>query len=76
MQIREHDTVVLSKALLELGLETGDIGAVVHVHGEGEAYEVEFVAGDGCTLGLVTLKPEEIRRLDARDILHARSISA
>jgi hypothetical protein len=76
MPIKEHDSVVLSRPLPEHGLQIGDVGAVVFVHRDSEAYEVEFVSGDGKTVGVVTLKPEDIRRLDAREILHARRISA
>jgi hypothetical protein len=46
------------------------------MHRNREAYEVEFVAGDGKPVGIVTLKPKGIRRLDASEILHARRISA
>jgi hypothetical protein len=46
------------------------------VHRNNEAYEVEFIAGDGKTVGVVTLKPKDIRPLDASEILHARRISA
>jgi hypothetical protein len=76
MAIKEHDSVVLARPLPDHGLQAGDIGAVVFVHREGEAYEVEFVAGDGSTLGLVTLTPEDIRPLDAAEIPHARRVSA
>ncbi len=76
MPIKEHDSVVLSRPLPEHGLQIGDVGAVVFVHRNNEAYEVEFIAGDGNTVGVVTLKPEDIRRLDASEILHARRILA
>jgi len=76
MAIKEHDSVVLARPLPDHGLQTGDIGAVVFVHRDGKAYEVEFVAGDGATLGLVTLKPEDIRPLDGAEIPHARRVSA
>ena len=76
MLIKEHDSVALSRSLPEHGLQIGDVGAVVFVHRNNEAYEVEFIAGDGKTVGVVTLKPEDIRRLDASEILHARRISA
>ena len=76
MPIKEHDAVVLSRPLPEHGLQIGDVGAVVFVHRNNEAYEVEFIAGDGNTVGVVTLKPEDIRRLDAGEVLHARRITA
>ncbi len=31
-------------------LTLDDVGAIVHVHGQGKAYEVEFVDGDGTTI--------------------------
>lgn len=76
MAIKEHDAVVLARPIPGHGLQAGDIGAVVFIHREGEAYEVEFVAGDGSTLGLVTLAPEDVRPLDAAEIPHARRVSA
>lgn len=76
MPIKEHDSVVLCRPLPEHGLRVGDVGAIVFVHRESAAYEVEFIAGDGNTVGVVTLKPEDIRCLDASEILHARRISA
>jgi len=65
MLIKEHDSVVLSRPLPEHGLQIGEVGAVVFVHRNSEAYEVEFVAGDGKTVGFVTLKQENICRLSA-----------
>jgi hypothetical protein len=76
MPIKEHDAVVLSRPLPEHGLQIGDVGAVVFVHRNNEAYEAEFIAGDGNAVGVVTLKPEDIRRLDAGEVLHARRITA
>jgi hypothetical protein len=76
MPIKEHDSVVLTKSLPEHGLQVGDVGAVVFVHRAGEAYEVEFISGDGATIGVVTLYPPDVRRLDASEILHARRLSA
>lgn len=76
MPIKEHDFVVLSRPLPKHGLQIGDVGAIVFVHCNNEAYEVEFIAGDENTVGVMTLKPEDIRRLDASEILHACRISA
>lgn len=41
-------------------LAPGSVGAVVMVLGDGEAYEVEFVADDGTTLGLLTLTDSDL----------------
>ena len=44
--IREHDRVVLKTPVPAERLEAGDVGAVVHVYRDGQAYEVEFVTLD------------------------------
>lgn len=74
--IRELDTVVLTRDQPDLGLEAGDVGAVVHVYRSGEAVEVEFVSGSGATVAVGTLALAAVRRLDAGDILHARPLAA
>lgn len=74
--IREHDTIVLRRDLPALGLKRGDVGAVVHVYGDGAAVEVEFVSGAGTTVGVETLELEDVRPLGRDEILHARSIPA
>ncbi|MEA2059830.1 MAG: DUF4926 domain-containing protein [Thermodesulfobacteriota bacterium] len=53
---KEHDKVILTKSIEEYGLEPGDIGAVVYVYGEGEAFEVEFVTLDGITAAVLELE--------------------
>jgi hypothetical protein len=54
--IEEHDRVVLKKEVPDQGLQTGDVGTVIHVHEKGEAFEVEFVALNGETLALSDLR--------------------
>lgn len=74
--INELDLVALTCDLAEHGLVRGDVGTAVLVHGEGAAFEVEFVGFDGHTVALVTLEKDQIRPLDERDIPHARELSA
>ena len=74
--IKEHDRVILTEAIEEYRLEPGDIGAVVYVHGEGEAFEVGFVTLDGTTAAVLELESYQIRVATAREIPHARSLSA
>ena len=38
------------------GLEAGDVGVVVYLYRDGEAYEVEFMTLDGATLTIQTLE--------------------
>ena len=74
--IEEHDRVILTEAIEEQGLEPGDIGAVIYVHGEGEAYEVEFVTLDGAKTAVLELESHQVRVADKYEIPHARSLSA
>jgi len=74
--MNEHDTVVLARSLPRHGLEAGDVGAIVHVYDAGKAFEVEFVAGSGSTLAVVTLDANDIRPVAIGEILHVRNIPA
>lgn len=74
--IRELDTVVLTHDVKEHGLVVGDIGAVVHCYGEGDAFEVEFVTGEGKTVALLTLTAADIRPFSSNEILHVRELAA
>jgi hypothetical protein len=74
--IEELDTVVLSRDIPEHGLKQGDIGAVVHCYKSGEVYEVEFITGQGETVGVVTLNNEAMRPMRAKEILHVRELKA
>ncbi|KPK81976.1 MAG: hypothetical protein AMS25_04080 [Gemmatimonas sp. SM23_52] len=73
--IAEHDSVVLTRDIPEHALRAGDVGVVVNVYKGGRAFEVEFVAGDGRTLAILTLRPEDVRALAEEEILHVRAIS-
>ena len=76
LKMNEHDTVVLARSLPHHGLEAGDVGAIVHVYDAGKAFEVEFVAGSGSTLAVVTLDANDIRPVATGEILHVRNIPA
>ena len=70
--IEEHSSVVSTEPLPAAGLEAGDVGVVVHVHRNGEAFEVEFMTLDGNTLTVETLTAKQIRAARNRDIPHVR----
>ena len=70
--IEEHSSVVLTEPLPAAGLEAGDVGVVVHVHRNGEAFEVEFMTLDDTTLSVETLIAGQIRSARNRDIPHVR----
>ena len=65
---------MLRRALPEYGLVEGDVGAIVYLHSP-DAFEVEFVAGEGTTLAVTTLRSEDLRPIDAHDVLHVRSVA-
>ncbi len=73
--INELDAVALTCDLPEHGLVSGDVGTVVLVHGEGAAFEVEFVGYDGHTVALLTLDRAQVRPLYSQDIPHARELA-
>jgi Domain of unknown function (DUF4926) len=73
--IPEHSLVVLTRNIPEKSLLAGDVGTVVHIYPKSVAYEVEFATGLGRTIGVLTLKPQDIR-LIAAEILHVRSVVA
>lgn len=53
---------------------SGDVGTVVGVYGNG-GYEVEFMAGDGHTIAVVTLSETDIRPRHGREVLHVRGVA-
>jgi hypothetical protein len=73
--IKEHDRIVLTANRPDDGLETGDVGTVVHIHSGGKAYEVEFVTLDGHTAAVVTLEKSCVRPVHSREITHARELA-
>ena len=72
--IKEHDRVVLKTSVPKHGLEAGDVGTVVHLYGDGDACEVEFVTLEGRTAAVVTLERSEVRPVGEREITHAREL--
>jgi hypothetical protein len=74
--IKELDAVALTCDLPKHGLVAGDVGTAVLMHGDGVAFEVEFVGYDAHTVALVTLERDQVRPLDTHDIPHARVVAA
>ena len=72
--IKEHDRIVLKAAIAAEGLKAGDVGTVVHVYGDGRAYEVEFTTLNGDTAAVVTVEAAQVRPVHKREITHARAL--
>ena len=73
--LNEHERIVLLQAIPEEGLEEGDVGTIVHIYKDGQAYEVEFVALDGHTRAVVTVEAEHVRPVNSHDMTHARPLA-
>ena len=71
MKFKVLDTVVLEKDFPDLGLQKGDLGAVVQVY-EPDGLEVEFVTASGRTEALVTLKIADVRPVGETDLVAVR----
>ena len=71
--MKELESAVLTVDLPEHGLSAGDLGTIVLVHGN-EGYEVEFVTLEGETLAVVSLSADQLRRVEPREIAHARAV--
>lgn len=67
------DAVVLKRDLPGAGLRVGDLGAIVEVHAA-DQFEVEFVAASGRTQALITLRSDDIRHVNDRDLIAVRSL--
>ena len=73
--IAEHERVVLTAAVPTEGLESGDVGTVVHIYKDGLAYEVEFTTLDGKTAAVTTVEAGQVRPVREREITHARQLA-
>ncbi len=62
----EHDIVVLTRDLPAVGLQAGDVGAIVGIYESG-GYEVEFVSANGRTRSVVALSSNDIRPGDDQE---------
>jgi hypothetical protein len=71
--MKELERAVLTSDLPEYGLSAGDLGTIVLVHGD-DGYEVEFVTLEGETLAVVSLRADQLRAVEPREIAHARAV--
>lgn len=63
--LKELDLAALRHDLPAYGLVAGDIGTIVFVYEDGQAFEVEFIAEDGRTVAVETLNADEVRPVKA-----------
>lgn len=71
------DVVIATTSLPQAQVLQGDLGTIVEIYEiPKRAYEVEFVNPDGTTRALLTLLPNQLRRLSDQDVLTTRSLAA
>ena len=75
MRFKELDTVVLTRDVPEHSLMEGDLGAMVHLHDDGEPAEVEFATAEGWTIAVLPLGYEDIQSIADGELLHVRDYS-
>ncbi|MBI3327926.1 MAG: DUF4926 domain-containing protein [Nitrospinae bacterium] len=73
--MEELDLVVLTHDIADHGLQHDDLGTIVHRYTDGQAWEVEFMTAEGCTVAVLTLTHADIRPMASHEILHVRALS-
>lgn len=63
MKLKLYDVVALIVDLPEGNLLRGQVGTIVEVYNDGEAFEVDFSDNDGFTYALLTLLPKQLMPL-------------
>lgn len=75
MSLRLLDTVALTRDVPDHGLSEGDLGAVVELYPP-DGLEVEFVTASGRTVGLLTLRTDDVRKAGDRDVIAVRTVAS
>ena len=68
--ITEHSLVVLDADARHQKLTHRDVGTVVHVYKDAKGYEVEFVDGGGQTIAVISVGADDVRPIQAGELLH------
>lgn len=55
-------------------LKPGDVGVIIHIHPNDEAFVVEFISLDGETAVIATVRASQARAVTGTDFTHARTI--
>ena len=82
MIFQPFSRVILVQDIAEENLVRGDMGTVVEFHPAteqeqySEGYEVEFFAGNGETIAVVSVPVSALRAATRQDVLHVRQLSA
>lgn len=71
VRIKEFDRAYLLEDVMETPFVKGDVGIVVFVYPDNKAYEIEFVALDGTTLGVETVRSTQVKSVKGiKKVIH------
>ena len=71
----EHDRIVLTSDIGAADLRAGDVGTIVHVYRDRAAFEVEFLALDGHSAAVATVRPSQMRAVGPSDLTHVGEVT-
>ncbi len=74
MKFEKLEIVVLAHDIPKHGLRAGNLGTAVEIY-PGGGVEVEFIRGSGVTQALLTLSEQDLRKIDAHDLLATRRLA-
>lgn len=69
-----YDLVVLEEDLPNSRLKKGDVGTIISIYNDGQAYDVEFVTLTGEPVSVETVLPRQIRLVHANEIMAVRNL--
>lgn len=79
MMFANFSRVILLKDFPETNLQAGDMGTVVECHEATpdypEGFEVEFFAGNGDSIAVLSVEASDLRSVTRQDIMHVRHTS-
>ena len=70
------DSPLLDNDHIGKGLKPGDVGTIVCVYNDGEAFEVEFLESSGHTVAIATVLSSQARLATRKDIANYRFASS
>jgi len=75
--LKLYERIYLLKDLENSPFKAGDVGTIVMLHGNGEAYEIEFFSVDGSTLAVETVPASLIQSCEGlKQTLHIDILAA
>lgn len=74
--IEVFEQVALIEDLSDFGFKAGDVGTVVDVTPNGKQLTLEFFNFLGETVAVIPVRPEQVRRVEQNEVMHARPVKS